>query len=72
MSNIQYTEEQIQKIIDLLDLIELKGIRNWGIMNSVIAILDGGKKVLPKGNAKNTVVELAKQDKGEDKKDEVK
>ena len=70
MKKIQYTGEQIQKIIELLDLIELKGIKNWGVMNSIISILDKGETV-----SLDDTIKLTKEDKGKDdlidKKNEV-
>jgi len=70
LKKIQYTGEQIQKIIELLDLIELKGIKNWGVMNSIISILDKGETV-----SLDDTIKLTKEDKGKDdlidKKNEV-
>lgn len=40
MEKVIYTSEQIQKVIESLDNIEVKGIHNIGMMAQILSILN--------------------------------
>ncbi len=60
MEKIQYSKEQIQKIIDFIDLIEIRGIKNLGLLNNIIAILDRGERVVNENTRKDD--EISKEE----------
>lgn len=64
LNKVQYTEKQIQKILDLINLLELKGVKNWTIMNNIIAILDKGEIV--NSDVINNALQLIEQEEGKD------
>ena len=41
----QYSKEQIEELVRLVDSMTLKGVKNWSIAIQVMQIIDNGREV---------------------------